>query len=568
MPGCVIDATPIAVDFWRPANAPGARLFFLTHLHQDHTEGLSSTWRLPIYTSPITALLLKSKYKLPESIIKELEVGQSYLIPLDEGSNTITVTVFDANHVPGAVMFLFQGYFGNILYCGDMRWSPEMLEDPVLQNVVSHRELDILYLDNTYSAPYCQFPSREEVKKQIFQIIDGYPDHEIKIGINTLGRERLLEEIAQRYREKILVSQEKFDQLQLLGCLDVFTTDPEQSRIHTFPKRQMQVATHKKWNEEYPTISIIPTALFVGWKNGPYSSQSENGMYVVPYSDHSSYPELMDMVSSLAPHQIYPLVKHWSKSGWWSDISAPDQTIKADMTVYRHLLSLPPPDPVIIPESVIRLMSREAPRVLHIQPRKYMLRKGLSPRSSKIRGVMHSSPRSYSLHSFSPGSAATPTSSFTLGSRRNVYNERNAAATPTSSIALGSSRNVYSERYAAATPTSSATLGSSSNIHKEKNTKQYEKCIQPARRKLLLPSEEESITSREREAELIKKRKLEKHISDRRDALIKETADFAACKVKELNAQTASRNIEDELQVMVQNSKLILESLSHLDSLL
>lgn len=64
------------------------------------------------------------------------------------------------------------GYFGNILYCGDMRWSPEMLEDPVLQNVVSHRELDILYLDNTYSAPYCQFPSREEVKKQIFQIIE------------------------------------------------------------------------------------------------------------------------------------------------------------------------------------------------------------------------------------------------------------------------------------------------------------------------------------------------------------------------------------------------------------
>lgn len=48
--------------------------------------------------------------QLPDSIIHELEVGQSYLIPLDEGSNNnITVTVIDANHVPGAVMFLFQG---------------------------------------------------------------------------------------------------------------------------------------------------------------------------------------------------------------------------------------------------------------------------------------------------------------------------------------------------------------------------------------------------------------------------------------------------------------------------
>lgn len=64
------------------------------------------------------------------------------------------------------------GYFGNILYCGDMRWSPEMMQNEVLQSVVDHHELDILYLDNTYSAPYCQFPSREEVKKQIFQIIE------------------------------------------------------------------------------------------------------------------------------------------------------------------------------------------------------------------------------------------------------------------------------------------------------------------------------------------------------------------------------------------------------------
>lgn len=54
--------------------------------------------------------------QLPDSIIKELEVGESYLIPLDEGSNTITVTVLDANHVPGAVMFLFQGELNIVLH--------------------------------------------------------------------------------------------------------------------------------------------------------------------------------------------------------------------------------------------------------------------------------------------------------------------------------------------------------------------------------------------------------------------------------------------------------------------
>ena len=48
------------------------------------------------------------------------------MVSLDSTSrSTATVRVIEANHCPGAVMFLFSGYFGNILCTGDFR-SPKI----------------------------------------------------------------------------------------------------------------------------------------------------------------------------------------------------------------------------------------------------------------------------------------------------------------------------------------------------------------------------------------------------------------------------------------------------------
>lgn len=61
-----------------------------------------------------------------------LEQDVSHELPLSPDGPTITVTLTSANHVPGSVMFVFSGFFGTILYTGDFRYSPRMLDLEVL----------------------------------------------------------------------------------------------------------------------------------------------------------------------------------------------------------------------------------------------------------------------------------------------------------------------------------------------------------------------------------------------------------------------------------------------------
>ncbi|XP_076015488.1 5' exonuclease Apollo [Genypterus blacodes] len=297
--GRVIPHTPLAVDFWQVRKCPGARLFFLSHMHSDHTVGLTSTWsNRTIYCSPVTATLLKLKLRVKEQWICPLELGDSYRLLLDDiGKETLTVTLMDANHCPGAVMFLFQGYFGTILYTGDFRYSPSMLRDPCLMNSAT---IDILYLDNTNCDPNRTLPSRQRATQQIKEIIRSHPNHCVVIGVYTLGKESLLVDLAMEFKTWIEVSFARMETLRALELPDVFTTEPGAGRIRAVDQSQISSKALLEWNKEQPTLAILPTSR-------PLVSFHPD-LNVVPYSDHSSYQELEDFVSALKPTSLVPIV--------------------------------------------------------------------------------------------------------------------------------------------------------------------------------------------------------------------------------------------------------------------
>uniref|UniRef100_A0A8C0QIH2 5' exonuclease Apollo n=1 Tax=Canis lupus familiaris TaxID=9615 RepID=A0A8C0QIH2_CANLF len=196
MNGALIPHTPIAVDFWSLRRAGSARLFFLSHMHSDHTVGLSSTWARPLYCSPITAHLVHRQLQVSKRWIRALEVGESHVLPLDEiGRETMTVTLMDANHCPGSVMFLFEGYFGTILYT----------------------------------------------------------------GLYSLGKESLLEQLALEFRTWVVLSPQRLELVQLLGLANVFTVEEKAGRIHAVDHMEICPAV-LHWNQTHPTIAILPTS--------------------------------------------------------------------------------------------------------------------------------------------------------------------------------------------------------------------------------------------------------------------------------------------------------------------
>ncbi|KAJ3269956.1 hypothetical protein HK104_005005, partial [Borealophlyctis nickersoniae] len=106
--------------------------------------------------------------RMPGSlVIQQLRVAPHYIVKLPMNTPVdvmgVRVTLIEANHCPGAVLFLFEiptsGDPIRYLHTGDFRAHGSHLCHPALVNV----PLNTIYLDTTYCRPSHRFPSQDEV---------------------------------------------------------------------------------------------------------------------------------------------------------------------------------------------------------------------------------------------------------------------------------------------------------------------------------------------------------------------------------------------------------------------
>jgi len=95
----------------------------------DHLKGLSNQWvQGKIYCSYISKLLIVDRFPALKDFVIDLELDEEHWIYIDaEKKEGVSVVLMDANHCPGAVMFLFKGRMGTVLHTGDFRYHEKML---------------------------------------------------------------------------------------------------------------------------------------------------------------------------------------------------------------------------------------------------------------------------------------------------------------------------------------------------------------------------------------------------------------------------------------------------------
>uniref|UniRef100_A0A7S3EL14 SAM domain-containing protein n=1 Tax=Rhodosorus marinus TaxID=101924 RepID=A0A7S3EL14_9RHOD len=200
-----VGGTTFTVDSFR--SKPGAcRQFFLSHFHSDHYTGLSKSFKAGvIFCTEITAKLVQLRLGVPKDRIQILTLNEEMFVPdLGIGSprgkdNGAFVTAVDANHCPGAAMFLFrvQSTGKTILHSGDCRYDKDLhTRNAALVRLVGGEgpRLDVMHLDTTYCDPKYSFPHQRIIIEAVLSLVkrESFNSRTLFLfGTYQLGKEKV-----------------------------------------------------------------------------------------------------------------------------------------------------------------------------------------------------------------------------------------------------------------------------------------------------------------------------------------------------------------------------------------
>lgn len=305
-----VSGTDFLVDAFTYQSKRPTRYWFLTHFHSDHYMGLSSKFDCgSIFATKTTYQLCVHMLKVPTHKFVIIPFNSPTAIP----GTTAKVVALDANHCPGAAMFVFILEDGTThLHSGDLRYTPDM-------NRFLTYKISNLYLDTTYCDPKYVFPTQTKAISEVVKVVKSHWEDQgalFLIGTYTIGKERVAVDLANRFKCKIGVTGSKMKILEQTA-LDhsLFSIDTD-CRIRLV---SMQTLGWKSLDDLETTILRTEDSVYTriiafrptGWAFSKGSSITTKGnvqVHSVPYSEHSSFSELKAFVKAVKPKKLIPTV--------------------------------------------------------------------------------------------------------------------------------------------------------------------------------------------------------------------------------------------------------------------
>nr|PIM01657.1 DNA repair metallo-beta-lactamase [Toxoplasma gondii COUG] len=319
----------VLVDTFRKV-PKGSFVFFLSHFHADHYSGLSSSWsRGVVYCSVLTARLIITFLRVNKALVRGLDLDTEYEIA------DARVTLLDANHCPGAVMFLCKTKGGKTyLHTGDFRYDRHMVDHPALANC----HIDTVFLDTTYGRPEYEFEPQVDTIQRAVNVAEEVCKESKQpgrvlflVGSYTIGKEKIALALSETFGWTVFASGKR---RRILDCLQLeqlrdggLGDDPATCCIHIVPMNTIGTVM-PYFRPNFPRIqkymedaglsdvfSSVVAFLPTGWSftskwNKEHSSMTSGciTVHLLEYSEHSSYTELKEFVNHLRPNQVIPTV--------------------------------------------------------------------------------------------------------------------------------------------------------------------------------------------------------------------------------------------------------------------
>jgi putative mRNA 3-end processing factor len=277
---CILDygirfkgKTRLPLDF----DKENLKAIALTHSHIDHSGALPylySNLTVPLFTNPVslavTKVLVKDMIRISDFSYpfgyRELNklIDNSYFLENRQRkriSDNLSLTFFNAGHIPGSVSILIEVDNKKIFYTGDINTiSTNLVEATNFPNLKEIPEIDGLIVESTYALR--NHPSREKLEKDFTERIVDITENDGKVLIPAFGvarsQEALLILQKYNYNGKVFV-----DGLAR-KISNIFMDYPESLKNFSFYRKS------------------IKKAKFISGKKGRNRAKDSNGVIVAP----------------------------------------------------------------------------------------------------------------------------------------------------------------------------------------------------------------------------------------------------------------------------------------------